>query len=59
MTVRTVLLFAVAWYATYGYGDDLQKTPRASNRNDKDFVLGALIPIHEAIDGGGKCGEIR
>lgn len=29
------------------------------DRIGKDFVLGGLIPIHSAADGGGACGEVR
>lgn len=29
------------------------------DRVGKDFVLGGLIPIHAAAEGGGTCGEVR
>lgn len=28
-------------------------------RNERDFVLGGLFPIHAAVEGGGACGEVR
>lgn len=73
MAGRAILLaFTAVQVAavTYRYGDEsatfnkivtenVSQISGVSNRKDKDFVLGALIPIHGAIIGGGKCGGIQ
>ena len=62
--LAAVLAVSVANYDEQGKvmrAADGRRISGVTNRENKDFVLGGLFPIHsdDATSGGGRCGEVR
>ena len=62
--LAAVLVVSVANYDERGKvlrAADGRRIRGVTNRENKDFVLGGLFPIHsdDATSGGGRCGEVR